>query len=665
MTDPKNEVLFCEYCKTCKHKLCDCEDEPCCDCLAAPVNYYSHKPVLWEGVDTLFNKPVERRDHATERAVREAVYLNAKDTAEVVDKQGTLAGKVHMRDLISCAVNCINLSCTNRPAYTYGEMEDMVQNILVSRSLTSDATTINKNVTFGYTGWLNVRIPNARTIDNRTFRGCYGMNIGSYDDIKNVTNIGVEAFSNCYQFGDGWTSLNFDNVVDLGQSAFFNCHSIKKLSMLNVTNIPASAFLNCYSLEEVVLDGDKLLSIGEYAFQNCTSLNYLSSNHTSSFYSYKLQRIGAQAFANSAIKSISCGGLTSMGWGAFDNCTSLKNAYFTNREIVIPTSAFYGCTALEKVQCKATKIENLAFEDCRNLKQIEFDNTKSIPQLGDRSLPSPGILRSDFRIYVKDNLYRQWVNDARWAEYTNYIFPYTYNYSFGRGDYRTINVTHSTGGTLLSRKADVRIGDETIPFVVTMGLDDDMEVLSVFADRVDVTNSSSIELINNSVSVESVSGATYGFELNSDGYYVSQNKGVNNSAAVCRIKFVLTEAKTARIQIYNSGERGYDYGILGNVDQVLTTSNSADSNTRWDAKSASTGIANDVVIYTIPAGEHYVYIKYRKDGSTNSGDDCLKFKINNESSITSGNPAAKISYSVFDTISEDHDFYVQLSKKTT
>lgn len=84
MIDPKNEILFCEYCKTCKHKLCDCEDEPCCDCLATPVNYYSHKPVLWEGVDTLFNKPVERRNHEVERAVKEAVYLNAKDTAESI-----------------------------------------------------------------------------------------------------------------------------------------------------------------------------------------------------------------------------------------------------------------------------------------------------------------------------------------------------------------------------------------------------------------------------------------------------------------------------------------------------------------------------------------------------------------------------------------------------
>ena len=31
--------------------------------------------------------------------------------------------------------------------------------------------------------------------------------------------------------------------------------------------------------------------------------------------------------------------------------------------------------------------------------------------------------------------------------------------------------------------------------------------------------------------------------------------------------------------------------------------------------------------YTIPAGEHYVYIKYRKDGGSDQGNDSLQFKI--------------------------------------
>lgn len=671
MTDPKNEVLFCEYCKTCKHKLCDCEDEPCCDCLAAPVNYYSHKPVLWEGVDTLFNKPVERRDHAAERAVREAVYLNAKDTAEVIDEQGTLAGKVHMRDLVSWVIDCINRRCIVKPLYTYGEMKDIVLNMLVSKRLFSNATKINTDVTFGWEGWEYINIPDAETIDKCAFSNCHSLNLEQPDVIDNVTIIGNRAFSNCYRFGDGWEQLNFDNVTTIGESAFYNCYSIKKVIMPNVTDIPNSAFLNCYSLKKVILDCNKILSIGNDAFHNCTSLRYINSGNSSGFNAHKLKKIGNQAFANSAIWNISCSNLTEMGWGAFDNCTSLKSAYFTNNEIVIPTSAFYGCTALEQVRCKATKIKNLAFEDCTNLKELEFDNTSSIPMLGDRSLPSPIWLRSDFRIYVEDNLYRQWINDNGWAEYADYIFPSNYKFTSDRKNYPTINIAHSDGGKLLSRKADVRIGEETVPFVVKMQLDDNMEVSSVFADNIDVTNNSVIGLVNNSITVEPIDGISYGFALQSQTTetYVSQNEGKHNTAALCRIKFVLSDPCNVVIHVANSGEKNYDYGMLGKIDEVLTASSSADSASKiqWSAKGVAdnNGYADSNVSYSIPSGTHYIYVKYIKDSGVSKGNDNFRFNIANKSSIITTKPVTRISYSNFDTISEDHDFYVQLSKKTT
>ena len=38
-------------------------------------------------------------------------------------------------------------------------------------------------------------------------------------------------------------------------------------------------------------------------------------------------------------------------------------------------------------------------------------------------------------------------------------------------------------------------------------------------------------------SVSSVSGASYGFTFNSNGYYESENKGVKSSAAVCKVTF--------------------------------------------------------------------------------------------------------------------------------
>ena len=41
-------VNFAEYCDKCKHYDLDGTEEPCNECLAYPVNQYTHKPVNFE-----------------------------------------------------------------------------------------------------------------------------------------------------------------------------------------------------------------------------------------------------------------------------------------------------------------------------------------------------------------------------------------------------------------------------------------------------------------------------------------------------------------------------------------------------------------------------------------------------------------------------------------
>lgn len=48
MEDSYKEVYFGTYCKTCQHEALAEDQDPCYDCLAEPVNLYSHKPVKWE-----------------------------------------------------------------------------------------------------------------------------------------------------------------------------------------------------------------------------------------------------------------------------------------------------------------------------------------------------------------------------------------------------------------------------------------------------------------------------------------------------------------------------------------------------------------------------------------------------------------------------------------
>lgn len=46
------EVYFDKYCKSCKHKKCEENEEPCDECLSEPTNLYTHKPVKYEEKET-------------------------------------------------------------------------------------------------------------------------------------------------------------------------------------------------------------------------------------------------------------------------------------------------------------------------------------------------------------------------------------------------------------------------------------------------------------------------------------------------------------------------------------------------------------------------------------------------------------------------------------
>lgn len=86
MLDKNNEVFFGEYCKTCKYKNYSETDCPCSECIAEPVNLYSHKPIRWEGADDVFSGPPPRPDHAYQRAVK-YVPERRKDKEKAIARQ--------------------------------------------------------------------------------------------------------------------------------------------------------------------------------------------------------------------------------------------------------------------------------------------------------------------------------------------------------------------------------------------------------------------------------------------------------------------------------------------------------------------------------------------------------------------------------------------------
>lgn len=126
--------------------------------------------------------------------------------------------------------------------------------------------------------------------------------------------------------------------------------------------------------------------------------------------------------------------------------------------------------------------------------------------------------------------------------------------------------------------------------------------------------------------VEAISGASYGFELNSNNYYESKNKGVHNSYAICRVKLNLGAKARVTFNCINYAEANYDYGLLGNVDTALTLSASADSNVAKSFKGSSQSSVQ-TFIYTIEEGEHFIDVKFIKDGSASNNNDTLQFTV--------------------------------------
>lgn len=125
--------------------------------------------------------------------------------------------------------------------------------------------------------------------------------------------------------------------------------------------------------------------------------------------------------------------------------------------------------------------------------------------------------------------------------------------------------------------------------------------------------------------VSSVSGASYGFALNSNGYYESTNKAVGNSYAICKLTFNC-EGQTMYLDCINYAEGSWDFGLIGTVDTTLSLSTTVDTNVlkNFSGLQSADVVSVQVGSYT---GEHYLYIKYKKDGSVDSNNDSLQFKV--------------------------------------
>ncbi len=122
------------------------------------------------------------------------------------------------------------------------------------------------------------------------------------------------------------TAIIKGNLETIGKEAFSNSTELTSITLPNtVTSIGIAAFSDCSNLTTINIP-DSLTVIPNLVFQNCTSLTHYTCTKNS-----KLKEIGSDAF---------------------DNCTSLKQAFIPAKLETIAlgaSAAFNNCTALENI----------------------------------------------------------------------------------------------------------------------------------------------------------------------------------------------------------------------------------------------------------------------------------------------------------------------------
>lgn len=248
------------------------------------------------------------------------------------------------------------------------------------------------------------------------------------------------------------------------------------------------------------------------------------------------------------------------------------------------------------------------------------------------------------------------------TNYSSYVYVYgaEIDVTYTVPVYYDVTINNNTSATVTATDAnplegtDVEIRSDTISGVSIK--DNGTDVTSQFTQRQSSAESYSITNVG-----------SYGFTLNSGtGYYVSNNKGVSKSAAVCRVDFYVPVSATITFTYINYAEQGYDFGVFGNIDVALSNdyySAGSSGATITDSsykRACNTSTYNtsstQTLTYEMSSGEHSIWVKFSKDDASDANNDTLQFKV----SITLDEPFTPGVYYGYDitNISANHTIVV-------
>ena len=359
--------------------------------------------------------------------------------------------------------------------------------------------------------------------------------------------------------------------------AFSSCYNLTGSAICGPTVTDMShTYQNCINLTTPVCGND--VTNMSYAYQNCYSLTgraICGPNVTDMSYAY-------QNCYNITGRPL-CGDNVVNMCGAYSNCISLTGRPVCGNNVTDMSYAYYNCYNLTGDLVIGNNVVNIAYAyaNCGRLNKPVYIYTNNI-------VNATGCL------YGKNNS----------------VMLDIY-----------LHANSNTCNTFLINNAQSLIGS---PITWTNDMTTNgcyyNTAYNIYIYPVDNV------IVPVSYNVSNHSGASYGYYYDTtNDFWVSGNKGVNNSAALCNVRIENPVGKNVVFEYICNGESSYDYALFSNVNRTLYTNHVSDTTNVFynchgqsspDLRSINYGPVNGTI-----------QVKYRKDSSAHYGYDTLQFRV--------------------------------------